>query len=178
MVNNKERLINNYNLALNTVCDIIGREEVKKKMRKVIKLDISPRATKRHGICKYINNNCIIEVSKHLFEVDDKEMITTLIHEILHTFKDTKGHDYKWKWYVNKINNNTEYKITRTRNIEGIEMPNTYEIKIICDGCGNVVRQQRLSTKKRHAIDNKKCYCLKCKSHDFKIEKYIRYTYE
>ena len=30
----------------------------------------------------------------------------TLIHEMLHTLQDTKGHDTKWKWYADRVNHN------------------------------------------------------------------------
>lgn len=166
----KRRLIKNYNIALHTIYDVIGKHEVKKQMRKVIKLDISPRAIKRHGVCKYVKDGCVIEVSKHLFEVNDKEMITTLIHEILHTFKNTKGHNYKWKWYADKISDNTEYKITRTRNIEGFDVSTAYKYIITCEKCGLSTKQQRISKKRIFALNNKECKCLKCGSHDFKIE--------
>ena len=115
MIISNERLEKNYNIAFSIIENVIGKDRVKEKIRNIEKVGISPNAKRRHGVCKIRGNSCIIEVSKHLFNFEDKEMITTLIHEILHTFKDTKGHGEMWQWYANQITNNTEYKITRTR---------------------------------------------------------------
>lgn len=164
----QENLLKYYNIALNVVCNVIGKDVVKKQMRKVIRVGISPRAVRRHGVCKTLNGKCIIEISKHLFDAGEKELITTLIHEILHTFKDTKGHDYKWKWYANKISDITEYKITRTRNIAGIE--SNFNYKVICDSCGHSTMYIRMSDRKINNLKNKKYHCTFCKNHSFKIE--------
>ncbi len=163
-----ERLEKNYNTALNIVYNVIGKNEVKKLMRKVVEVKISPRAVRRHGVCRYENGNCIIEVSKHLFRVDDKEMINTLIHEILHTFKDTKGHNYKWKWYAKKISDNTEYKIERTGTSEALTIDD-YNYLITCVKCGNKIKRHRISQRFINSCSKKSCYCTKCHGQDFKI---------
>lgn len=162
------RLEKNYNTALDIVKSVIGEKEVKQLMRKVIEVKISPRAKHRHGLCRYVNGNCIIEVSKYLFRVDDKEMINTLIHEILHTFKDTKGHNYRWKWYARRISDNTEYKIERTGKKETLTI-NDYNYLITCVKCGNRNKRLRLSQSSISLFSNNRCYCTKCYGRDFKI---------
>lgn len=161
------RLEKNYNIALDIVKSVIGEDVTKKQMRKVIEVKISPRAKHQLGVCKYKNNACIIEVSKCLFK-DDKEMINTLIHEILHTFKDTKGHNYRWKWYANKISNNTEYKIERTRKTD-LLTTDDYNYLITCVKCGNKNKRLRLSQRSISSFSNNHCYCTKCHGRDFKI---------
>ncbi len=163
-----ERLERNYNTALDIVYNVIGKKEVKKLMRKVVEVKISPRAVRRHGVCRYENGNCIIEVSKHLFRVDDKEMINTLIHEILHTFKDTKGHNYKWKWYAKRISDNTEYKIERTGTSEALTIDD-YNYLITCVKCGNKIKRCRISQRFINSCSKKYCYCRQCHGQDFKI---------
>ena len=163
-----ERLKKNYEIALNTIYEVMGKKEVKQQMRKVIDVRISPRAVSRHGVCRYINGGCIIEVSKYLFECSDYEMINTLIHEVLHTFKDAKGHGTMWQWYANQINKNTDYKITRCRDIEREEK--NYKFNIICNGCGNKIKRYRISNKMRIWISNNKCFCRRCGSHSLRID--------
>ena len=158
----------NYNIALSTVKDVIGANRVKEKMREVTEVNVSPRALQRHGCCKYYGNKCVIEVSKHLFNVDNKEMITTLIHEILHTFKDTKGHGEMWQWYAKKISDNTCYHITACRNIEGIE--NNYKYKVECIHCGQVSYKCRLTNYRLHCFKTGSMRCRKCGHTEFKIE--------
>lgn len=162
------RLEKNYYIALNIIKNIIGEDVVKKQMRKVLEVKISPRAKHRLGVCKYKKDVCVIEVSKCLFRVDDKEMINVLIHEILHTFKDTDGHNYKWKWYANKISNNTEYKISRTGKTEALTIDD-YNYLVTCVKCGNKIKRFRLSKKSINSLSNKSCYCPKCYGRDFKI---------
>lgn len=168
-----ERLNKNYDIALSIVKKVIGEDVVKKQMRKVIKVGVSPRATYRHGVCKYKNNGCIIEISKHLFNVDDDEMINVLIHEILHTFKNTDGHKGMWKVYANKISKNTNYKITRTRHIDGTDRTCNYKYLVICGGCGMTIKQQRISKKRINAYSKNRCYCRLCRSHDIKVKSII-----
>lgn len=164
-----ERLEKNYNTALEIVYTVIGKAEVKKLMRKVVDVKISPRAIRRHGICRYENGNCIIEVSKHLFRTDDNdEMINTLIHEILHTFKDTKGHNYKWKWYARRISDNTKYKIERTGTSEALTIDD-YNYLITCVKCGNKNKRLRLSQRSINLFSHNRCYCTLCHGRDFKI---------
>lgn len=168
----EQRLMKNYNIALDIVKNVIGEKETKQLMRKVEKIGISPRATSRHGVCKYHNGKCTIEISKKMFNFEDDEMITTLIHEILHTFKDTKGHNYKWKWYANKITNNTKYTITRTRNINGDERAEIkYNWKITCLGCGCVWKQQKMTQRVLKGFEEKRRYHRQCGSHEFKVER-------
>lgn len=167
-ISDNERLKRNYNIALNIVYDVIGKTEVEKLMRKVVEVRVSPRAIRRHGLCRYVNDNCIIEVSKHLFRVDDKKMINTLIHEILHTFKDTKGHNYKWKWYAKRISDNTEYKIERTGTSEALTVDD-YNYLITCVKCGNKNKRLRLSQRSINSFLNNRCYCTLCHGRDFKI---------
>lgn len=98
----------------------------------------------------------------------DLEMIDTLIHEILHTFKDTRGHDYKWEYYANKISNNTSYSITRTKSVVGVDRG--WKYTITCEKCGKVFHCYRLSKYKKYGLLNGGYACPKCKGTVFSIE--------
>ena len=110
-------------------------------------------AKRRLGQCvdkKYIN------ISKWLLEIaSDKEIKNTIIHEIIHTFEDTKGHNYKWKQYANKVNSFGVYNITRLANVQeimnnnGINSEQTkdilnYRYEIKCKKCGTVYYKRRI----------------------------------
>ena len=142
---NEKKLQIEYQIALEIVKSVIGKEIVEKQMRKVEKVGISPKAIRRNGCCKIRGNKCTIELSKKMFDLGEKERITTLIHEIIHTFKNCKGHNYNWKWYANKITENTEYTITRTRKLNDNNIKYNYEIT--CLGCKETWKQFRLTNK-------------------------------
>lgn len=159
----EERLKRLYKNAYDIVIQCIGEDVVKQQARKVDDVVID-RAKRRNGECRYIYGRCVIGISNHMFETNDYEITTTLIHEILHTFKDTRGHDYKWKWYANKINEQTDYNITRCRTIVG--HTKQYKYEITCENCGHIYRRYRISYD-----DWARGYyrCGKCKCDKFRI---------
>lgn len=85
----------NYRTALQVVRDVIGDERIENYKNDYDLIKVNSRAITRHVCCWLCRYYSVIEVGKHLFEVNDKYMITALIHEILHTFKDTRGHNAK-----------------------------------------------------------------------------------
>lgn len=160
----EERLKRLYNNAYNIVKECIGEDVVNQKARKVIAVEIDKKAKTRHGQCRYKHGECVIGISDYMFETNDYEIITTLIHEILHTFTDTRGHDYKWQWYANKINKQTEYNITRCRTIIGHTQQYKYEIT--CENCGKIYHRHRIEYDK---WTNGYYLCGKCKCSQFRI---------
>lgn len=136
-------------------------------------------AKRRLGQCvskKYIN------ISKWLLEVaSDKEIKNAIIHEIIHTFKDTKGHDYKWKWYANKVNSFGVYNITRLANVQKIMNNNgidenkqkdilNYRYEIECKKCGTVYYKRKIMS---NTILQYKNHCrihTKCGGKDFIVK--------
>ena len=106
---------------------------------------INYRAKCRLGQCC---NKQEINISSWLLEIgSDKDIKNTIIHEILHTFKDTIGHKAKWQYYARYVNNRTDYNITRTTSIDNIyKKANVerekkdihYKWEITCRGCGAV----------------------------------------
>lgn len=164
METKQERLQRLYESAYDLVKDVIGKDRVKEQARKIIGVEIDKKAKTRNGQCRYKNGNCIIGISDYMFECSDVEIMTTLIHEILHTFKDTKGHDYKWKWYAKKITDNTEYTITRCRYVVG--HTTQYKYEITCENCGKIYHRHRIQYDNWY---NHYYRCGKCKSSDFRI---------
>lgn len=152
-------------------------ESIGIKLKKGITIKIATRQCKRYGVCKHKKN---IEVSGWIFNLDDKQIKNTIIHEILHTLDDTRGHNYKWKWYASKVNKELGYDIARLGSTKndfaklGLEDKRAelcgYKYEIVCDGCGITSYRNRLSEHQRK-LHNNGCYtCRHCKGTSFTIK--------
>ena len=136
------------------------------------------KAKSRYGCC--IRKN-IVEISSWVFELEEKDIKNTIIHELLHTLKDTKGHNSKWNYYARLMNNRYDYNISRVGNSrhdfnkagkteeDSVEIMN-YKYKKTCKTCGNVHYWHRATQRKIQAYKQGNCTCGKCKGRNFKIE--------
>ena len=89
-----------------------------KMIPKNLNFTINYKAKNRLGQCVKKRD---INISSWLLEIGlDHDIKNTIIHEILHTFKDTIGHKAKWQYYARYVNNRTDYNITRTTSIDNI----------------------------------------------------------
>ena len=89
-----------------------------KMIPKNLNFTINYKAKNRLGQCVDKRD---INISSWLLEIGlDHDIKDTIIHEILHTFKDTIGHKAKWQYYARYVNNRTDYHITRLANIDDI----------------------------------------------------------
>ena len=146
------------------------------KLKSDIEYTINYKAKKRLGQCCKKQD---INISSWLLEIgDDHDIKNTIIHEILHTFKDTIGHKAKWQYYANYVNNRTDYHITRTTSINKIyEKANKvrptreihYRWKITCTKCGKVFYRQRINTKVLNDFARGNRVHKYCGGNDFKI---------
>ena len=146
------------------------------KIKKNITYEVNYRAKKRLGQCC---NKKEINISSWLLEIaNDHDIKNTIIHEILHTFDDTKGHKVKWQYYANYVNNRTDYEITRLTNVYriynnvGITRPmeyRPYKWEITCTKCGQVWNWYRLTQKGLNDFMKEKRVHRKCGGKDFKI---------
>lgn len=115
-----------YNSAMQILKDnqkeLLKYSDIKclsKAMRKVIEVKINSKATSRRGCMKRRGSNeAIIEISEYMLALPENEILTTMVHELLHCFKDSKGHTGEWLWRANKLKQITGLNITRTRAIE------------------------------------------------------------
>lgn len=102
-----------FEKALNIVKKVIGREEVEYLMEgKNITLDISYELEDWAGRC--IDHEYYYEIKIRydvFYHCKAKNIIEILIHEILHTFCNTCGHDMMWLYYANLVNESTPYTI-------------------------------------------------------------------
>ena len=147
-----------------------------KMIPKNLNFTINYRAKKRLGQCCEKQD---INISSWLLEIgDDHDIKNTIIHEILHTFKDTIGHKAKWQYYARYVSNRTDYHITRTTSIDGIyaranktrpRREVSYKYEITCEKCGRVFYRQRIDTRTLNKFIEGKMTHRHCGGHDFKI---------
>lgn len=120
----------------------------------IIEWQINRRAKTRWGLCeKRRNGDCIIQISAQLLEDDrisEEDCKATIIHEILHSCKECKGHTGKWKEYAQRMNALYGYNIKRvtTGEEKGVEnyhqltnLPIRYVFR--CKYCGAIVAKKR-----------------------------------
>lgn len=143
---------------------------------KEITINIAKRNNKRYGCCKpsipdekykvvikkslrkyiikYENfKKYEIEISKWVFDLDEKIIKNTIIHELLHCLPYCNNHGKVFKKYAKLINEKLGYNITRAGNKkEDFEKSNMeyeedkeYKYKIVCTKCGNIFYRKRLT---------------------------------
>lgn len=148
-----------------------------KMIPKNLNFTINYKAKKRLGQCA--GNKRDINISSWLLEIGlDHDIKNTIIHEILHTFKDTIGHKARWQYYAGYVNNRTDYHITRTTSIDNIyaranEVRPTKEIhykwEITCTKCGKVFYRQRMTTRVLNDFTRGNRVHKYCGGNDFRI---------
>ena len=146
------------------------------KLKKNIAYTINYRAKKRLGQCCDKKD---INISSWLLEIaNDHDIKNTIIHEILHTFEDTRGHNAKWQYYAMYVNNKTNYHIERLANVYEIynnvnkikPISHThYKWEITCMKCGKTWNWQRLTKKGLNAFIKGNRVHQRCGGKDFKI---------
>ena len=114
-----------------------------------------------------------IRIAKRVLSTyDDKTVLQTIIHEILHTSAWGDGHRGKWKKYAKKVSDNTEYKIQRCATKEEVKIVNDHDtdylFKIVCNKCHAEWKLCR-ATKVVRACVKGKAYCSYCKSKKFTV---------
>lgn len=139
-----------------------------------ISIGISKRNNKRYGCCKqeepvintkyyekigkrkYLKyakfNKHTIEISKWVMELEEKIIKNTVMHEIIHCFPYCNNHGKEFKKYVDLINKNLGYEISRVGNKkEDYKKSNVeynentkFNYEIICKKCGQHFYRQRL----------------------------------
>lgn len=105
---------------------------------------LNSRLTRVLGRCIYnrarkVNN---IEIATRLYKLNDhKELLHTMIHELLHTYKDSHNHGPNWKKKADIIAKKTGIKIERIHSdIPGLkEVENEGKVKFCCNGCGQEI---------------------------------------
>lgn len=126
-----------------------------------IRWTVNTRATRRWGSCKKAGPGAYeISISSRLLQedVDTQAAKDTIMHELLHTVKGTKGHTGLWLQLATQVNQRLpQYSIKRTASYEekGVE-PDAARYIIRCTCCGKEFSRQRMSNLVR-APQNYRC---------------------
>ena len=93
---------------------------------KVVDFTVNTRAKKRWGQChKNPDNTFSININSALLadDIEDKGLIETLLHELIHTCKNCFNHKSEWQRIANTVNRAYNLNIKRTNSAEdkGIE---------------------------------------------------------
>lgn len=126
---------------------------------------VNSRAKSRWGMCSNEHGTgFIIEISDRLLSDDapEKALKNTIIHELLHTCKGTKGHGTEWKRLADRVNVAYDYGIKRCSSAEekGVavdEKPNmAVKHRFECQKCGLILDRTRESNFTK-AYDRYRC---------------------
>lgn len=172
----------------------IGIDIYNQKQIGTIEISISKRNNKRYGCCKqeepdiktkYIEkigrrkiiryekfNRHHIEISPWVFELDEKIIKNTIIHEIIHCLPNCNNHGVEFKKYAKHINDKLGYNISRVGNKKEDYQKSNIEYKekqeynyhIQCINCGQSFFRKRLNRN-----FERKYRCGKCGS-KFKVD--------
>ena len=113
---------------------------------------INTRAKSRWGLCKKKGDSYEISISDSLLSderVSEKACKTTIIHEILHTCKDSMKHTGNWKKYAEIMNAKYGYDIKRVssgseKGVEDYKVKHrAVKYKYRCRRCGQIITKSR-----------------------------------
>lgn len=146
----------------------------------IIDVSVNTRAKSRWGQCRYNNTTKMfsIEISSVLLEenVAYKDIMDTMLHELLHCNTKRLNHTGEWKRCANLVNLNYDYNIKRAttaaeKNIDLNKIVN-YKYIITCNDCGSTNKYVRKSKIVRLLMRNPNgpCRCGICNGQSFTVE--------
>lgn len=139
-----ERLQELFEMAIQMVKDVeIELEPINDKVL------INTRKSSDWGYCLYRRDKNYIYVCQNLLYVSEHDIMTTLLHEVLHSTPGCHNHGSLWKARADKVNKKYGYNIKRiTSQVEkglNVEELNLHKYMVKCDKCGMVVGRNRMS---------------------------------
>lgn len=147
---------------------------------KIVRCTVNYTAQRRWGRCRQVGTNEYeIEISYKLMadDIEWEAAMNTMIHELLHAYKNRMCHTGEWKRCAELVNREYPiYNIRRCSSAEERGVAETaprYKYKVICHGCGNVCKYMRggKAIQKIKARGSESGYhCSLCKSRDLEVE--------
>lgn len=127
-------------------------------------IKVNNRAKARWGICKMLPcGHFAIEINSALlrYDVPEKVLKETIIHEMIHTCPGCFNHGAKWKAIADSVNRFYGYNVSRTTSEKekGCSLdrkPITMKYAIQCPSCGFTHRSSKLTKTIQHP-ENYRC---------------------
>lgn len=119
---------------------------IRKAMYHIERVFVNNRVNSRHGCMRHIKSDTVeVEISGYMLGFPEVEILTTMVHELLHCFRDSRGHKGNWKWRANIIKESTGLNITRCRDIEAENELTQTNIRPVtkcrCKRCGYIIER-------------------------------------
>lgn len=147
----------------------------------ILKIEPNTRAKRRWGQCKKVPGGFEINISTRLLvdDVDEKSLMDTVLHEVLHTCPNCMNHGKTWKEYARRLNKKFGYDIKRCtsseeKGIEPTSREQDYKYIVKCENCnlkyyylrrGEVIRQIQANP------NHHRCSCGRCRSNKLVVIK-------
>ncbi len=149
------------------------------KLHGNVYLSIAPITGTTLGRCI---NKQRIEIAKWIISLNDEILFKEiLMHELLHTFPDTKNHDKTWKKYAEDVNKKLGYHISRCFDINNYLTNSNYSFatnlagfkyEVKCTKCNKSYYFHNLSSQKIRYFQCNLMKCNHCDSNNFIINKW------
>lgn len=140
-----------------------------------IEYRVNTRFRSRWGCCKKRDGKFTIEIHPLLADsrVNEDALITTLIHELIHTCPDCMNHGALWKSYAQKVHRAYGYPIQTTIRLDeiygfshllkegsdaGVSSGEKYRFVLVCQKCGKMFFRKRASQTLKHP-EHYRCSC-------------------
>ena len=137
-----------FGVCYNQLCDLGYKAELNKKQYQLQFIDglTTLGQCRNHG-----NNRYTIYLSKNYADIsEEKYVINTVMHELIHSLDNCMAHTGRWKQIANIVNNRYGYNITRVETDNAAYSKYYHEVsisrmkyEITCNSCGNVTKYQR-----------------------------------
>ena len=137
-----------FGVCYNQLCDLGYKTELNKKQYQLQFID----GLSTLGQCRnHGNNRYTIYLSKNYADVsEEKYVINTVMHELIHSLDNCMAHTGRWKQIANIVNNRYGYNITRVETDNATYSKyyrevsiNRMKYEIICNSCGSSTKYQR-----------------------------------
>lgn len=129
---------------------------------------INTRSKTTWGWCKRRDGGFVIEIADCLLEHgNEKELLNTMLHELLHTVSGTHMHNQYWQDLAEKVNEKYGTNVQTTNDYENINFGRKTNFKhvIQCTKCGETWFYTKYSRAVRYP---EKCRCPICKTKTIK----------
>jgi len=126
-------------------------KDIENEMVEIWSVSVHTRSKRRRGQSNKKEHR--LEISSYMLDYPKKEIVTTMVHEILHMFKDSRDHGGMWKRRAFIMKRLTGLDIQRTRSIDceaerahqrayEVKVANKPKHQIRCTRCGYIIERQ------------------------------------